>query len=118
MLIGIIAAIGIVAALAYVTGVTKLVLSSFGSSAAYKTSEAVTAPDLAAGDWINSEALKLNAVRGRVVLIEFWTFACYNCRNTVPFVKGWDGRYRAKVLTVIAVHSPEFDEERKVENLR
>jgi thiol-disulfide isomerase/thioredoxin len=118
MLIGIVAGIAVVAVLAYATGVTKLMLSSVGSSAAYKTSEAVTAPELAAGDWINSEALKLNALRGRVVLIEFWTFACYNCQNTVPFVRGWDDRYRAKGLTVIGVHSPEFDEERKVENLR
>jgi thiol-disulfide isomerase/thioredoxin len=118
MLIGIVAGIAVVAVLAYVTGVTKLMLSSFGSSAAYKTPEAVTAPELAAGDWINSEPLKLNALRGRVVLIEFWTFACYNCQSTVPFVKGWDDRYRAKGLTVIGVHSPEFDEERKVENLR
>ena len=71
-----------------------------------------------AGDWINSAPLKLSELRGRVVLIEFWTFGCYNCRNTLPFVKSWHDRYRAKGLTVIGVHSPEFDEERKVENLR
>ncbi|HEX3084325.1 MAG TPA: redoxin domain-containing protein [Pyrinomonadaceae bacterium] len=93
-------------------------VNSFGSSAAYKSSESITAPELAAGDWINSEPLKLNNLRGRVVLVEFWTFGCYNCRNTVPFVKSWDDRYRAKGLTVIGVHSPEFDEERNVQNLR
>jgi thiol-disulfide isomerase/thioredoxin len=118
MLIGIVAGIVIVAALAYITGLTKLMLNSFASSAEYETAESVTAPELAAGDWINSEPLKLNDLRGHVVLVEFWTFACYNCQNTVPFVKGWDDRYRAKGLTVIGVHSPEFDEERKVENLR
>ena len=118
MLIGIVAGVVIVTALAYATGVTKLMLNSFASSAEYKTSESVTAPELAAGDWINSEPIKLSDLRGRVVLIEFWTFGCYNCRNTVPFVKGWDDRYRAKGLTVIGVHSPEFDEERKVDNLR
>jgi thiol-disulfide isomerase/thioredoxin len=53
-----------------------------------------------------------------VVLIEFWTFGCYNCRNTLPFIKSWDDRYRQKGLTVIGVHSPEFDEERNVEHLR
>jgi thiol-disulfide isomerase/thioredoxin len=73
---------------------------------------------LSTGDWINSEPLKLKELRGRVVLIEFWTFGCYNCRNTLPFIKGWDGRYRAKGFTVIGVHSPEFDEERKIEHLR
>jgi thiol-disulfide isomerase/thioredoxin len=118
MLVGIVAGIVVVAALAYATGLTKLMLNSFGSSDEYKSSESVSAPELAAGDWINSEPLKLSDLRGRVVLIEFWTFGCYNCRNTLPFVKSWDDRYRAKGLTVIGVHSPEFDEERKVENLR
>ena len=118
MLIGIVAGVLIVGALSYATGLTKLIRSSFGSSAEYKSSESVTAPELAAGDWINSEPLKLQDLRGRVVLIEFWTFGCYNCRNTCPFVKTWHDRYREKGLTVIGVHSPEFDEERKVENLR
>jgi thiol-disulfide isomerase/thioredoxin len=118
MLIGIVAGIVIVAALTYATGLTKLLLAPLGSSAEYKSSESATAPELAAGDWINSEPLKLNDLRGRVVLIEFWTFGCYNCRNTLPFVKSWDERYREKGFTVIGVHSPEFDEERKVENLR
>jgi thiol-disulfide isomerase/thioredoxin len=118
MLIGIVAGIVIVAALSYATGLTKLIRSSFGSSAEYKSSESVTAAELAAGDWINSAPFKLNDRRGRVVLIEFWTFGCINCRNTLPFVKSWHDRYQAKGLTVIGVHSPEFDEERNVENLR
>lgn len=118
MLIGIAVGIVIVAASIYATGFTKVLLSPFGSSAEYKSSESATAPDLATGEWINSEPLKLKDLRGRVVLIEFWTFGCYNCRNTLPFVKSWDDRYRQKGLTVIGVHSPEFDDERKVENIR
>ena len=118
MLIGIVAGIFIVVALSYATGLTKVLLAPFGSSAEYKSSESATAPELATGDWINSEPLKLNDLRGRVVLIEFWTFGCFNCRNTLPFVKSWDDRYREKGLTVIGVHSPEFAEERKVESLR
>ena len=112
MLIGIVTGIIIVAALSYATGVTKLIRNSFGSSTEYKSSGSAAAPDLANGDWINSAPLKLQDLRGRVVLIEFWTFGCINCRNTLPFVKSWHDRYQAKGLTVIGVHSPEFDEER------
>ncbi len=118
LLIGIVLGIVIVGASVYATGLTKLLLSTFRSSTEYKSSESVTAPELASGSWINSEPLKLKDLRGRVVLIEFWTFGCYNCRNTLPFVKSWNDRYREKGLIVIGVHSPEFDEERKVENLR
>jgi thiol-disulfide isomerase/thioredoxin len=119
MLIGIVVGIAIVAASVYATGFTKQLLAPFrASSTTFKSSESATAPDLAAGEWINSEPLKLKDLRGRVVLVEFWTFGCYNCRNTLPFVKSWNDRYREQGLTVIGVHSPEFDEERKVENLR
>jgi len=118
MLIGIVTGVIIVAALSYATGVTKLIRNSFGSSTEYKSSGSAAAPDLANGDWINSAPLKLQDLRGRVVLIEFWTFGCINCRNTLPFVKSWHDRYQAKGLTVIGVHSPEFDEERNVESLR
>jgi thiol-disulfide isomerase/thioredoxin len=118
MLIGVVIGIVVVGVSAYATGLTKLLLSSFHRSVEYKSSESANAPDLASGEWINSEPLKLKDLRGRVVLIEFWTFGCINCRNTLPFVKSWHDRYQDKGLTVIGVHSPEFDEERKVENLR
>ncbi len=118
MLIGIVAGVVIVAALSYATGLTKVIRRSFGSSTEYKTSESATAPEFATGEWINSQPLTLKNLRGRVVLIEFWTFGCINCRNTLPFVQSWADRYREKGLTVIGVHSPEFDEERAVENLR
>jgi thiol-disulfide isomerase/thioredoxin len=119
LLIGIVVGIVVVAALSYATGFTKQLLKPFRSKTAeYKSSESSAAPELATGDWINSEPLKLKELRGRVVLIEFWTFGCYNCRHTLPFIKGWDDGYRAQGFTVIGVHSPEFDDERNVETLR
>ncbi len=81
-------------------------------------SSSPAAPELAAGEWINSEPLNLKGLRGRVVLVDFWTFGCYNCRNTLPSIKDWDARYREKGLTIVGVHSPEFDEEKNLENLR
>jgi peptide-methionine (R)-S-oxide reductase len=76
------------------------------------------APDFATGAWINSEPLTLKGLKGRVVLIEFWTFGCYNCRNTLPFVKAWHEKYANKGLTIVGVHSPELDGEEKIDNVR
>src|SRR5215212_3189960 len=118
MLIGIVIGIVVVAASAYASGLSKLLLKTFHSSTEYKSAESAAAPALAAGDWINSKPLRLEDLRGRVVIIDFWTFGCYNCRNTLPFIKDWNNRYREKGLTIIGVHSPEFEEERNVENLR
>jgi thiol-disulfide isomerase/thioredoxin len=118
MLIGIVVGIVIIGSSIYATGFTRQLLGPFRIITARNGSALSAAPDLAAGDWINSEPLTLNDLRGRVVLIDFWTFGCYNCRNTLPFIKGWHDRYRDKGLTVVGVHSPEFDYEKKVENLR
>ena len=80
--------------------------------------KAPAAPELSSGNWINSEPLTLKSLHGRVVLIEFWTFACYNCRNTLPTIKKWDAQYRDKGLTIIGVHTPELDYESNIDNLR
>lgn len=76
------------------------------------------APALAEGAWINSQPLSLENLHGRVVLVDFWTFGCYNCRNTLPTLKAFDERYRNKGLTIVGVHSPESDYEKNVVNLR
>jgi thiol-disulfide isomerase/thioredoxin len=80
--------------------------------------KAPLAPEISGGEWINSEPLTLQSLRGRVILIEFWTFACYNCRNTLPTIKKWDTEYRKQGLTVIGVHTPELDIERNPDSLR
>lgn len=79
--------------------------------------KAKPAPSLIDGRWINSEATTLDALRGRVVFVEFWTFGCYNCVNTLPAVKGFDAKYREKGLTVIGIQSPEFEREKVFENI-
>jgi thiol-disulfide isomerase/thioredoxin len=76
------------------------------------------APALSQGTWINSEPLKLDSLRGRVVVVDFWTFGCYNCRNTLPTLKRWDARYRAQGLSIIGVHTPESGREKNVDNVR
>lgn len=76
------------------------------------------APEVAGGTWINSEPLTLKGLKGRVMLIEFWTFGCINCRNTLPALRSWHEKYSTKGLTIIGVHSPEFERERKVEVVR
>ncbi|HSS41128.1 MAG TPA: cytochrome c biogenesis protein DipZ [Solirubrobacterales bacterium] len=70
--------------------------------------------------WFNTPGdrpLPLRQLRGRVVLIDFWTYTCINCIRTLPYVKAWDERYREKGLTVIGVHTPEFPFEREAGNV-
>jgi thiol-disulfide isomerase/thioredoxin len=101
------------------TGISRITggqtISSRGMT---EETEAPTAPEISSGLWINSEPLTLKSLRGRVVLIDFWTFACYNCRNTLPKIKNWDTRYRDQGLTIIGVHTPELDFERDIDQLR
>jgi cytochrome c biogenesis protein CcdA/thiol-disulfide isomerase/thioredoxin len=58
--------------------------------------------------WINSEPLTLKKLRGKVVLVDFWTYSCINCLRTLPHVKAWYRAYRARGLVVLGVHTPEF----------
>jgi cytochrome c biogenesis protein CcdA/thiol-disulfide isomerase/thioredoxin len=68
--------------------------------------------------WINSAPLTLDSLRGKVVLIDFWTFQCYNCLNALPHVKALYEKYRKEGFVVIGVHTPELPQERVVENVR
>jgi thiol-disulfide isomerase/thioredoxin len=76
------------------------------------------APEIANEVWLNSETSRLSELRGKVVLVEFWTFGCYNCRNVEPYVKAWHNKYKDQGLVVVGVHSPEFGYERVVKNVR
>jgi len=68
--------------------------------------------------WINSEPLSVESLRGKVVLIDFWTFGCYNCLNALPHVKELEAKYRDRGLVVVGVHTPEFPYEKDAENVR
>ncbi len=68
--------------------------------------------------WLNSKPLTLPGLRGRVVLIDFWTYSCINCLRTLPYIRAWDDRYRDAGLTIVGVHSPEFAFERVESNVR
>lgn len=67
--------------------------------------------------WLNSEPLTLAGLRGKVVLVDFWTYTCINCLRTIPHLNGWYQRYRDDGLVVIGVHSPEFAFERDPERV-
>ena len=82
-----------------------------------RTAVGVAAPDITAERWINSKGLTLAELRGKVVLVEFWTFGCYNCRNVEPHVRAWHEKYAGQGLVVVGVHSPEQSFERNFINV-
>ncbi len=71
-----------------------------------------------ATEWINSPPLTTAGLRGKVVLIDFWTYTCINWRRTLPYVRAWAEKYRSQGLVVIGVHAPEFAFEKDLANVR
>ena len=69
------------------------------------------------GPWFNSKPLDLQQLKGKVVLIDFWTYSCINCIRALPYVKAWDAKYRKDGLVIIGVHAPEFAFEREPANV-
>ncbi|MCX7123890.1 MAG: redoxin family protein [Gammaproteobacteria bacterium] len=68
-------------------------------------------------DWINSPPLTLSDLKGKVVLIDFWTYSCINCVRTLPYLKNWYAQYHAKGFEIIGVHTPEFQFEKDPQNV-
>jgi thiol-disulfide isomerase/thioredoxin len=68
--------------------------------------------------WLNSEALTVADLKGSVVLLQFWTFACINCQRTLPYITEWHRQYAAQGLKVVGVHTPEFAFERELGNVK
>jgi cytochrome c biogenesis protein CcdA/thiol-disulfide isomerase/thioredoxin len=95
------------------------------SPAPHSQGEAVALPDYgpapeftAMQRWLNSRPLTMAALRGKVVLIDFWTYSCVNCLRTLPFVRAWHERYRSSGLVIVGVHTPEFAFEKDEANVR
>jgi thiol-disulfide isomerase/thioredoxin len=113
--------------LASTTAVEQKLLDGFGHAPPTATPE-TGRPTLAveglmpsldgAVTWLNSPPLTREALRGKVVVIDFWTYSCINCLRAIPYVRAWAEKYRDKGLVVIGVHAPEFAFEKDVANVR
>jgi cytochrome c biogenesis protein CcdA/thiol-disulfide isomerase/thioredoxin len=86
----------------------KVALNDYGPAPDFKKISA----------WINTPRLDVKALRGKVVLIDFWTYSCINCLRTLPYLKDWYARYRSKGLVIVGVHTPEFAFEHDLDNVR
>ena len=80
----------------------------------------VPAPELTGiAGYINTDSIKISDFVGKkVVLVDFWTYSCINCQRTLPYLTMWDEKYHDKGLQIIGVHSPEFEFEKKYENVK
>ncbi len=96
-----------------VSGALLTMIATAGSAATLGTA----APEIATAVWLNSRPQTIAALRGKVVLLEFWTFACFNCRNVERHVKEWHRKYADAGLVVIGIHSPELPHERELVNV-
>ncbi|HXZ08693.1 MAG TPA: thioredoxin family protein [Paraburkholderia sp.] len=109
-----------VAALAAV-GVLGVLTATPATSADESSATPTTigaAPEFTGIDkWLNSDPLTMKQLRGKVVLVDFWTYTCINCVDTLPYVKNWNQKYRDQGLVVVGVHTPEYPFERDTDNV-
>ena len=76
------------------------------------------APELIPGGvWFNFDPIKLSELKGKVVIVDFWTYSCINCQRTIPYLREWNEKYKDKGLVIIGVHSPEFEFEKNEKNV-
>jgi thiol-disulfide isomerase/thioredoxin len=68
--------------------------------------------------WLNSSPLDVRQLQGKVVLIQFWTFACINCQRTLPYITKWHEQYAERGLQIVGIHTPEFIFERDPNNVK
>ena len=76
-------------------------------------------PELAKiSGYINTEPIKIADLRGKVVLVDFWTYSCINCIRTIPYLNAWNEKYANQGLVIIGVHTPEFEFEKNIDNVK
>jgi cytochrome c biogenesis protein CcdA/thiol-disulfide isomerase/thioredoxin len=84
-----------------------------------ESTDAYAAPELVdPQNWINSNPQTLSELKGKVVLIDFWTYSCINCIRTIPYLEAWHQKYKDDGFVIIAVHTPEFEFEKNLNNLK
>jgi thiol-disulfide isomerase/thioredoxin len=92
--------------------------AGFGAEGQPSQSAAAVRSLETADGWINSGPLTTESLRGKVVLVDFWTYSCINCLRTLPYVKAWARKYQAAGLVVVGVHTPEFEFEQQGANVK
>lgn len=92
-------------------------IARLDTASADKNAMRIAPPLDGATQWLNSPALTQKSLRGKVVLVDFWTYSCINCLRTLPYLKAWDEKYRAQGLVIVGVHAPEFAFEKNQANV-
>jgi cytochrome c biogenesis protein CcdA/thiol-disulfide isomerase/thioredoxin len=100
------------------SGAMMMQAAPHGSSTAALPVEDDMPPLTGAVAWLNSAPLTAEQLKGKVVLIDFWTYSCINCLREIPYVRAWAEKYRDQGLVVIGVHAPEFAFERNIDNVK
>lgn len=117
----------IIASVFYLIYSSSITLSYSQSNSASTTSMSLqngldhpyAAPKIEGNDaWINSKPLSISDLKGKVVLIDFWTYSCINCIRTLPYLKDWYAKYHDQGFEIIGVHSPEFEFEHNLDNVK
>ncbi len=95
-----------------------ITLLSAAAAQAQPVANGPQAPEFAGIEkWLNTEPLSMQQLRGKVVLVDFWTYTCINCVRTLPYVKSWYDKYQSQGLVVVGVHTPEYPFERSTQNV-
>ena len=111
-------AVGVLLALTH-EWVNRAAVQALGPAARAGDSWRVTPPEFPPGiPWVQTEPLKLEGLRGRVVVVHFWTFGCINCNRNYAVYEAWQEKYGGKGVTIIGVHTPEFALEADVARIR